>query len=137
MLTSARYPHTCGGEPEPWPEFARKVKSYPHPCGGEPMSKLEIWLKQHVIPTPVGVNRRRIAARRLNRRYPHTCGGEPRYLSLYLGIVFRYPHTCGGEPEQPPIGLIPIQVIHTPVGVNRPIKTVKDACGSLSPHLWG
>ena len=68
------------------------------------------------IPTPVGVNRTGLGARRLSASYPHARGGEPSVAGVVVANSAAIP---------------------TPVGVNRAARGCQARYTTLSPRPWG
>ena len=69
--------------------------SCPHARGGEPRRALANLRPQHVVPTPVGVNRHRLLAAVLVARCPHARGGEPPSACQPKAVVKLSPRPWG------------------------------------------
>src|SRR5207302_914619 len=134
LSTPARCPHACGGGPAPKRPPAWNIGLSPRmwgwtdrPPGAAPAGE--------VVPTHVGVDRRRRRALNLRPSCPHACGGGP---ALPFGIRKRptLSPRMWGWTDQPLSDLPPAGVVPTHVGVDRDKRRGGLFCNRC-PHACG
>src|SRR5579884_910024 len=82
---ASRRPHARGGEPYGLRYWCCKFRR-PHARGGEPPPATRSTPTPAVVPTHVGVNRKRSTGGSGCRRRPHARGGEP--FPRHAGVAF-------------------------------------------------
>ena len=128
-------PHACGGGPQHEHAWPHALPSSPRVWG---------WTEQddatadggHIVPTRVGVDRRRGCRPGRGTNRPHACGGGPLAANNKEEKVASSPRVWGwtagpeGQPEHPTI-------VPTRVGVDRRTSRPPRPSVPSSPRVWG